>query len=255
MKVKWFMSHCPREQQGIALLVAGLASAVELERAEDHLASCAACREYYQELRAVTGEIAGLKRQAAPVVPKRLRARWTGEIISMTEDAGTDCPRPAEPLAARDGWFAWHRPGVAWALATAACVLAAFGIGYWHGRAGATDPLLNVNLVRETLAMFPNQVRAIVQDEHGMKLILAEHGDVPVSAPLYIRVCDGQHCESFLTFSGQDIMVAGQTVTVLADTHGGVILAGDHFLWSETQQAQTTGHWKVEAKNLGPMAM
>jgi len=255
MNVTWFMNQCDREQPGIALLVAGLASAAERERAEDHLERCAACRAYYQELRAVTGELSRLKRQPAGAAPGRLRTRWTEEILGNARETGISRARADRSPAARDGWFAGHRPGLAWALATAACVLVVFGIGYWHGRAGATDPLLNVNLVRETLAMFPNQVRAMVQDEHGIKLILAEHGDVPVSAPLYIRIDDGRHCESFLTFSGQDIVVAGQTVTVLADTHGGVILAGDHFLWSGAKQAHSTGHWKIEAKNLGPITM
>jgi hypothetical protein len=255
MNVNWFVSHCQQEQPGIALLAAGAGSAAERERAESHLAGCAACQAYYQELRAVTADIAGLKLPTAAPAPSRLRSRWTDEILGDARATDKRRSRADWPLAARDGWFSRNRPGLAWALATAACVLAAFGIGYWHGRAGATDPLLNVKLVRETLAMFPNQIRAIVQDEHGMKLILAEHGDVPVSAPLYIRINDGQHCESFLTFSGQDIVVAGQTVTVLADTHGGVILAGDRFLWSETKQAQTTGHWKIEAKNLGPITM
>lgn len=255
MKVKWFMGHCRGEQEGIALLAAGMASAAERERAEAHLAKCAACRAYYQELRAVTGEMAGLQRPTAPVAPARLRKRWTEEILGDAREVGTSRARAGRWLAARDGWFSGHRPGFAWALATAACVLVAFGIVYWHGRAGATDPLLNVKLVQETLAMFPNQVRAIARDEQGMRLILAEHGEVPVSAPLYIRIDDGHHSESFLTFSGQDIVVAGQRVTVLADTQGGVILAGDHFAWSESEPTRTTNHWKIEAKNLGPIAM
>ena len=49
-------------------------------------------------------------------------------------------------------------------------------------------------------------------------------------------------------------MIAGQAVTVLADTHGGVILAGDHFLWSAKERVDG-GHLKIQAKNLGLMVM
>jgi hypothetical protein len=102
--------------------------------------------------------------------------------------------------------------------------------------------------------MFPNRVQAIVEDEHGLNLVLSDTDNIPASAPLYIRVCDGGHCSSFLTFSGQEITVAGQKVTVLADTHGGVILAGDDFMWSDTKRVYA-GHLKIQAKNLGKMTL
>ena len=70
--------------------------------------------------------------------------------------------------------------------------------------------------------MFPHQVRAIVQDESGLKLVLSDSGDVPVSPPLYVRISDGGHSSSFVTFSGQEIQAAGQSITVLADARGGI---------------------------------
>jgi len=255
MRVNWFRNHCRQEQPGIALLAAGLATPAEQSRAASHLAGCPACQAYYQELRGVTAAITGMNRPAAGQPPARLRERWTAEILPDAREVGRNRSRAVRTPAARDGWFSRYRPGLAWALATAACVLVAFGIGYWHGRSGATDPLLNTTLVRETLAMFPNQVRAMVQDEHGIKLVLAEHRNVPTSAPLYIRINDGQHYESFLTFSGQDIVVAGQTITVLADARGDVILAGEHFFWSDIKPARLAGHWTIQAKTLGEIAM
>jgi hypothetical protein len=103
--------------------------------------------------------------------------------------------------------------------------------------------------------MFPNRVRAIVQDERGINLVLSENADVPVSPPLYVRISDGKHSSSFVTFSGQEIQIAGQKVTVLADTHGGVILAGQHFMWSDTKQLYAGGHLKITTKNLGLIPM
>lgn len=151
-------------------------------------------------------------------------------------------------------------PHLAWAFGLAACVIIAFAIGHWRGRMDtvtvpATDSLTSTKLIRETLAMFPNRVRAIVQDERGINLVLSDNDDVPVSPPLYVRICDGEHCSSLVTFSGQEVQIAGQKVTVLADTHGGVILAGQHFMWSDTERVYAAGHLKITAKNLGAIAM
>jgi len=151
-------------------------------------------------------------------------------------------------------------PRPAWGFATVICILAAFAIGHWRGRMEtgtipATDSLTSTKLIRETMAMFPNRVRAIVQDERGINLVLSENDDVPVSPPLYVRICDGEHCSSLVTFSGQEIQIAGQKVTVLADTRGGVILAGPHFMWSDTERVYAASHLKITAKNLGSITM
>ena len=36
-----------------------------------------------------------------------------------------------------------------------------------------------------------------------MRLVLSEQADVPVSAPLFLKVCDGKNCQRIITFSGQ----------------------------------------------------
>jgi hypothetical protein len=151
-------------------------------------------------------------------------------------------------------------PHLAWAFGLVACVIIAFAIGHWRGRMEtgtipATDSVASTTFIRETMAMFPNRVRAIVQDERGINLVLSDNADVPVSPPLYVRICDGEHCSSFVTFSGQEIQIAGQKVTVLADTHGGVILAGQHFIWSDNERVYAAGHLKITAKNLGSIPM
>jgi hypothetical protein len=162
--------------------------------------------------------------------------------------------RPEPPVRAARNFS----PQLAWAFGLAACVVIAFAIGRWHGRmeAGpANDVLADGKAVRETLALFPNRVCAIEEDEHGLNLILSNNDDVPASPPLYVRICDGKHCASFVTFSGQEIQVAGQKVTVLADARGGIILAGNQFVWSSTGRNYAGNHLKIEAKNLGPAAM
>ena len=105
-------------------------------------------------------------------------------------------------------------------------------------------------MIRETLAMFPNQVRAIVQDERGINLVLSDRDNVPVSTPIYVRICDGKHCSSLVTFSGQEIRIAGQKLTVLSDTQGGIILTGNQFIWSNTERNFADNRLKIEARNL-----
>jgi hypothetical protein len=151
-------------------------------------------------------------------------------------------------------------PRLAWAFGLAACVVIAIAIGYGHRQmkpelAGANDSLASAKLIRETLALFPNRVRAIVQDENGLNLVLSDADEVPASSPLYVRICDGKHCSQLVTFSGQEIQIAGQKVTVLADTRGGIIVTGNQFVWSNTERTYAGNHFKIEAKNLGPAAM
>jgi hypothetical protein len=151
-------------------------------------------------------------------------------------------------------------PHLAWAFGLAACVVIAFAIGLRRGRTEteiipATDSLASTKFIREMLAMFPNRVRAIVEDERGINLVLSDRADVPVSPPLYVRICDGEHCSSLVTFSGQEVQIAGQKVTVLADTRGGIILAGQHFMWSDSERVYANGHLKITTKNLGSIPM
>jgi hypothetical protein len=160
-------------------------------------------------------------------------------------------PRPARNFS----------PHLAWAFGLAACAVIAFAAGHWRGRmeAGAipaTDSLASAKLIREMMAMFPNQIRAIVQDDGGeVKLVLSDTGDVPASPPLYVRITDGKHSSYFVTFSGQEIQVDGQAITVLSDARGGIILAGAQFVWSSAGRPSAAGHLKIEAKNLGATVM
>lgn len=142
-------------------------------------------------------------------------------------------------------WSSWT-----WGFsAAAACLVIAFALGNWRGTKPANGLLQNEKVVREVLAMFPNQVQAIVQDENGLSLSLADKPDVPASRPLWIKVCDGKHCRSFITFSGQAVQIAGQRVEVLADAQGKVMLLGDRFFWSSTEAAPRD-HLRIDARQL-----
>jgi len=151
-------------------------------------------------------------------------------------------------------------PRLAWGMAIVVCITAAFAIGHWRGRVdtesvASNDILQNTKFVRETLALFPNQVRAIVRDQHGFNLDLASTSDVPTSTPIYVSVCDGKNCSSCVTFSGQEVQVAGQKLTVLSDGLGGIILMGDHFIWSSNRRVAMGNSLKIEAKNLSSITL
>ena len=149
---------------------------------------------------------------------------------------------------------------VAWALsAITACLVIGFVAGHWRGHeeAVAENGLLqNAKVIQETFAMFPNRVKAIVQDQHGINLVLSDKEDVPHSAPLWIKICDGKNCAAMVTFSGQEIKLGGKELTVLTDVHGKIILAGDNFLWSNGD-ALLAGNdkLKIEAKTLAPVIL
>ncbi len=186
-----------------------------------------------------------LKKARLPGIPDDSLEAFPRQVAARLS-RNDPLPRPARRLA----------PRLAWALALVACAAIAFAFGHWRGRMetsaiSASDTLASAKLIHEMMAMFPNQIRAIVQDDGGgVKLVLSDTCDVPTSPPLYVRICDGLHCSSFVTFSGQEVQVDGQTITVLADPRGGIILTGNQFFWSSTERPSTTGHLKIEAKNL-----
>jgi hypothetical protein len=189
-----------------------------------------------------------LKKARTPQPPEEFWAEFPQQMARGLNRTRT------ENFRAERNWF----PRLAWGFATAICILAAFAVGHWRGQVEmktSTDVLADAKVVRETLAMFPNQVRAIVEDEHGLNLVLSENKNVPTSTPLYVHVCDGKQCVSVVTFSGQDIQIAGQKMTVLSDAQGGIILMGNDFAWSSREPSYAKNNLKIEARNLSSVAM
>ncbi|HTV39600.1 MAG TPA: hypothetical protein VMF08_03420 [Candidatus Sulfotelmatobacter sp.] len=191
-----------------------------------------------------------LKKARIPEPPAEFWEDFPGQVARQLNR-----PPKSEPeRLPRRNWFSW----LAWGLGTAMCIVLAFIAGHWRGRMEASRPqdiLANPKLVHETLAMFPNQVRAIVEDHSGLRLVLSDGGTLPPSPPLYVRICDGKECSSFVTFSGQEIQVAGRQMTVLADTHGGIILTGNDFVWASDQKIASVNGMYIEARNLGLAAL
>ena len=191
------------------------------------------------------------KLKAAPV-PTRDEDYWESFPRLVSAKLRTT---PAERPIVERHWL----PRLAWGGGIAfACLMIGFALGHWHGQKQKSDPyalLQNGKMLREVLTLFPNRVRAIVQDEHGVQLVLADQPDVPVSTPIYVRICDGKQCASLVTFSGQELEIAGQKVTVLVDAQGGVIVTGSQFAWSSERPAGASGSLKIEARSLNSIIL
>jgi hypothetical protein len=141
-----------------------------------------------------------------------------------------------------------------WGLGLATtCLVLGFALGLWRRRPplpGNVMTAQNLTLLREVTALFPNSVRAIVADEAGVRLVLSDRPDVPVSNPLLIRVCRGDKCQSVITFSGQTVELAGVPLEVLADAQGHVLLVGERQVWSSAKPGRLFTDGKVEARVL-----
>jgi hypothetical protein len=179
-------------------------------------------------------------------MPERAPDYWENFPGQVRRNLG----RSPAPLRSQPRLF----PRIAWGVAiAAACLVIGLTIGHRMGRqehASADTLLQNEKLLRETMAMFPNRIRAIVQDEKGMSLVLSDGEDVPASTPLYVSVCDGEHCSALVTFSGQEVELAGHKVTILSDAEGGVILIAEGLLWSSKGTHQMAGQLRIQAKQL-----
>jgi hypothetical protein len=180
-----------------------------------------------------------LRRARPPEISGESLERFPRRVVASLK-------RDIAPRPAARGFF----PRLAWAFGLAACFLVALAVGHWHGRMEtktlpSSDILASTKMVREMQALFPNRVRAIVEDARGLNLVLSDGDNVPDSTPLYVRICDGQRCSSFVTFSGQEIQVAGQNVTALSDARGGIILTGNQFVWSSAEGIDAGSHLKI----------
>jgi hypothetical protein len=134
----------------------------------------------------------------------------------------------------------------------AVCIMVGFIWGFNSHKSEAFNPaeLAEARACwREVAALFPNQLQAIVFDPQGSRLLLSEHANPPGSAPIFLKLCDGKGCRRFVTFSGQQIKMNGESFEVLIDHSGEILLIGDAKVWTGSKNA-TFGTYKVFARPL-----
>jgi len=137
---------------------------------------------------------------------------------------------------------AWWVTGFA-----AACLLVVLGLWLRPQRDARTD---YAKLYREFSTMFPNQVRAIVSDKYGVRVVLADAPDLPTASPLLVNICSAQQCSHIITFSGQQIPVGAGKADVLTDGGGNIIVAGERFVWSSMEPTPDHGVYRIAARRL-----
>jgi len=67
--MKWFSNSCRRNREGLCLLASGLLPEPDRARIENHLAGCADCRSYYDEIKTVTAPLTGWEKHFAHIEP------------------------------------------------------------------------------------------------------------------------------------------------------------------------------------------
>ncbi len=129
--------------------------------------------------------------------------------------------------------LAWKFAAVALLLVIALVVKLQLSSSEHSGTPAGDDQLADVRkCYKELEDLFPHQLSAIVFDQHGPHLLLAPKPDVSSEAPLYVKICGPEGCESYVTFSGQQVPVNGENCEVLSNGNGQVMLVGNHGVWT-----------------------
>ncbi len=149
---------------------------------------------------------------------------------------------------------AWRLPRLSWSYGFAlACLIFGFGVGLWQGRSHPDQMtgLEDKKVVREVMALFPNRVQAIIQDEKGIHLVLSDQPNVPASTPIWVRACSSHgNCFTAVTFSGQQLQFDGQPVEILAGRNGNVMVVGTRMFWTSEEPDRAAEHWRIRARTL-----
>ncbi len=182
--------------------------------------------------------------------PKQVMHHLRQAPASAPEAAG---PRPQTFTTARRWTTALRtHPAFAFGLA-AACLAVGLFIGLHYGRPGVPSDFQLAEARKcysEVTALFPNQLQALVLDATGGHLVLAPEPNVPISTPLYLKICGPNGCRRIVTFSGQRIAVNGISFEVLTDRQGEVLLVGEQSVWSSSQPNQPFDGCRIEARPL-----
>ena len=154
----------------------------------------------------------------------------------------------------RSSSFRFLRLPVFGAGLAVACIILGFGLGLRIGRQSIAPERAQLaealKCYREIAGLFPNQIQSIVFDQKGAHLVLAEQPNVPASTPLYVKICGPAGCQRFVTFSGQQIRVNGDTFDVLVDRRGDVMVVGEQSVWSSSEPLHSVDGYRIEARPL-----
>ncbi|MCC8047809.1 MAG: zf-HC2 domain-containing protein [Oscillospiraceae bacterium] len=132
------MAECEKYMEIISAMLDGEAAANETREAMEHIAACPECREFYEDMLALSAEMPAAEPPAG-----------MHESIMDAVRAGAEDNRSVRQIAAEGAAMAKRSPTLVrlrrWGYAAAACVVVAVGIfaaaesGALTGRSGASD--------------------------------------------------------------------------------------------------------------------
>jgi anti-sigma factor RsiW len=87
-------AYCNKSRRReISLLAAGALPAPDRPEAERHLASCTACRAYYDEIKSLAAPLAGWEKDFAQIEPTTaMQTRWASAVEASAAEAGAREP-------------------------------------------------------------------------------------------------------------------------------------------------------------------
>jgi len=156
--------------------------------------------------------------------------------------------RQARAQSGPSGWIGvW-----AWRLATAVgCVALGILWGWWHlpdDGLSSAEIERHRKVYREISGMFPDQVRAILIGEEGVRLELRETAGIPSSMPILVKTCNEAGCQIVISFSGEKIPFNGDEVELLLTSRNEVILVGAQDVWQSGGGREFFHGFRVQAK-------
>lgn len=97
----------------------------------------------------------------------------------------------------------------------------------------------------EVNTLFPHQVRAVVLEPGGPRIVLSDHADLPAAPPIVVRRCLPGGCQTAITFSGQQVRLGEEPLEILNDGAGNVIVTTPDAVWPVMP-----GTLKIQARTL-----
>jgi len=102
--MKWFLNRCGRYRQSLCLLAGGVLSEPERSQVENHLAACADCRKYCNEITKMAAPLANWEGNFKHIEPDQIiRMRWAKAVEAAAEPAPV---RRLTPIMTICEW--WH---------------------------------------------------------------------------------------------------------------------------------------------------
>lgn len=159
--MKRFFDPCRRQRQNLTLLAAGVLPETEKSQISTHLAACADCRTYFDQVKAVTAPLAKLAESLPQLQPSQLaQARWSRAILAAGQPGAVRRPTPA--IVFREWWrdVIWPHRRIWAGLAAAWLIILAGNLslpGHAPSLAGKSAPM------SETILSWRQQERLLAE--------------------------------------------------------------------------------------------